>query len=288
MLNISLRALAVAAVFFAGAAARADEYNFAGLVSPPAGTEAKWIIDMSAMVGVSPSYPGASTYSFYGLPGVSIRHFGQPERFSAPDDAVSLMLWHNDMLAVGASGNWVGSRAIRNNPALYGVEGVAASVELGAYFEVTPANWFRLRGDVRKAVSGYDGWVGRLSGDVWRKFGKWTLSVGPRLDFGNDEFANAFFSVEPWQAQLNRYAGGRLTAYDASGGLMDAGFNATVRYEISDAWRVSAFGTYKLLTDSAASSPIVKVGGSPNQLTAGVELRYSFRTKALYWLPGFF
>lgn len=287
-MKTSLRALAIAAALVAGAAARADEYNLDGLITPPPGTQAKWVVDVSAMGGVSPSYPGAKTYSFYGLPGVAIRHYGEPERFSSPDDSVSLAVLKNQLFAIGPAGNWVGARTIRNNPALYGLSDVNASIELGAFAEFTPTDWLRVRAEARKAVTGYDGWVGLIGADVWHKFGKWTLSIGPRFDFGNDQFATAFFSVEPWQAQLNRFAGGRLTAYDASGGLVDAGFTAAARYEISETWRATLFGTYKSLTGSAANSPVVKVGGSQDQFTAGVELRYSFRTKDLYWLPSFF
>lgn len=287
-MKTSLRALAIAAALVAGAAARADEYNLDGLITPPPGTEAKWVIDLSAVGGVTPSYPGAKTYSFYGLPNIAIRHYGEPERFSAPDDSASIAVLKNEFFAIGPAGNWVGARTLRNNPALFGLSDVNAAIELGGFVEATPTSWLRVRGELRKAVSGSYGLVGSLGADVWRKWGRWTLSIGPRFDFGNDQYTNAYFSVEPWQAQLNRFAGGRLTAYDASGGLVDAGATAVARYEISESWRVSGVLAYRALTGSAANSPVVKVGGSDNQFGVGLELRYSFRTKDLYWIPSFF
>jgi outer membrane scaffolding protein for murein synthesis (MipA/OmpV family) len=287
-LKISLRALAIAATLVPGAAAHAaDEYNLPFLITPPPGTTAEWIVDVSAMGGVAPSFPGAKTYSFFGLPGIAIRRAGEPERFSAPDDSVSLAIVKNSWFAAGPAGRWVSDRSIKNYPELFGLYDVNASIELGGFFEITPVSWARVRGEVRKAVSGYDGWAFSLGGDIWHKWDRLTLSIGPRLDFGNDQYASAFFTVLPWQAQLNQFSGGKLTAYKATGGLVDAGFTVAARYELSDTWRVSAYGTYQSLTGSVADSPVATRAGSTNQYAAGIELRYSFLTKDLYWVPKF-
>ncbi|MCI4677932.1 MipA/OmpV family protein [Rhodoblastus acidophilus] len=293
-MKISSRGLSIAAAFLSGAAglclgaaARADEYNLPSLITPPPGTTADWIVSVSAMGGVAPSFPGAKTYSFFGLPGISIRRADQPERFSAPDDSLSLTVLHNDWIAVGPAGRWVSDRSIKNYPELFGLNDVSASIEVGGFVELTPVSWGRIRAEVRKAVSGYDGWVAMLGGDVWQKWGPLTLSIGPRLDFGNDQYASAFFSVDPWQAALNQWAGGRLTAYNATAGLVDAGFTVAARYDLSPAWRISAYGTYQALTGSVANSPVTTQAGSSNQFAAGVEIRYSFLTKDLYWIPKF-
>ena len=286
-MNISLRALAVAAALFPSLAAHADEYNLPSLITPPPGTTADWIVDVSAMGGIAPSFPGAKNYSFFGLPGIAIRRVGEPERFSAPDDSVSLAILKNSLFAIGPAGRWISDRSVRNYPELFGLNDVSASIELGGFVEFTPVSWGRIRGEVRKAVSGYDGWAASLGADVWQKFGRLTLSIGPRLDFGNDQYASAFFSVQPWQAALNQFVGGSLTPYKATGGLVDAGFTVAARYELSETWRVSAYGTYQSLTGSVADSPVATRAGSTNQYAAGIELRYSFLTKDLYWVPKF-
>jgi len=287
ILKISLRALAIAATLVSGAAARADEYNLPTLITPPPGTTAEWIVDVSAMGGIAPSFPGAKNYSFFGLPGIAIRRVGEPERFSAPDDSVSLAILKNSLFAVGPAGRWVNNRDVKNYPELFGLSDVNASIELGGFVEFTPLSWMRIRGELRKAVTGYDGWAGFLGGDVWQKFGRLTLSIGPRLDFGNNQYASSFFTVQPWQAALNQFSGGRLTAYNATGGLVDAGFTVAARYELSETWRVSAYGTYQALTGSVADSPVATRAGSTNQFATGIELRYSFMTKDLYWVPKF-
>jgi MipA family protein len=286
-LKLFLRALAGAAVVVSATAAHADEYNLPALITPPPGTTAEWIVDVSAMGGVAPSYPGAKTYSFFGLPGIDVRRADQPERFSAPDDSLSLAILKNDWFAVGPAGRWINDRNIKNNPELFGLYDVNAAIEIGGFAELTPTPWLRLRAEARKAVSGYDGWAFFLGGDVWHRWGNLTLSIGPRLDFGDSRYATAYFSVQPWQAALNQWAGGRLTAYNATGGLVDAGFTVAARYKLSDTWRASVYGTYQALTGSVADSPVATRAGSTNQFAAGIELRYSFVTKDLYWLPKF-
>lgn len=286
-LKLSFRALAIAAALFSSAAARADEYNLPGLINPPPGTPAEWIVDVSAMAGVAPNFPGANTTSFFGLPGVAIRRNGEPERFSSPDDSVSLAIIKNDLFAIGPSGNWVSSRNVKNNWRLFGLDDVNASVEIGGFAEWTPLSFLRVRAELRKAVSGYDGWAGLIGADVWHKWGRWTLSAGPRLNFNNDQYADAFFSVQPWQAALNQMVGGPLTPYKATGGLTSAGVTVAARYELSETWRVSVYGNYSALTGSVSDSPVATRAGSTNQYAAGVELRYSFLTKDLYWIPKF-
>jgi outer membrane protein len=288
-LKISLRALSIAALLGSGGSALAqDEYNLPpSYFAPPPGTTAEWIVDVSAMGGIAPNFPGAKNYSFFGLPGIAVRRAGEPERFSAPDDSLSIAILKNEWFAVGPAGRWISDRSIKSNPELFGLSDVSASIEIGGFAEWTPVSWGRVRGEIRKAVSGYDGWAASLGADVWQKFGRLTLSIGPRLDFGNNQYADAFFTVYPWQAALNQLAGGQLYAYKATGGLVDAGLTVAARYEISDAWRVSAYGTWQALTGSVADSPVATRAGSTNQFATGIELRYSFLTKDLYWLPKF-
>ncbi|MGO8738945.1 MipA/OmpV family protein [Rhodoblastus sp.] len=246
-----------------------------------------WIVTIGGTMGIQPSYPGARSYSFMGMPTLEFRREDQPPRFGSPDDDFSFVVLHNDWLAVGPAANYVNSRSVRDNPALYGMNGVDASIELGAFAEWTPLSFLRIRGEVRKAVTGYDGMAYALDGDLWKRFGQLTLSIGPRLNFNNDQYANSFFSVTPWQAALNQSAGGLLTPYRATGGLTSAGFTAAARYEVNEFWRVSVFGNYEVLTGSVADSPIAIHAGSRDQFTAGVEIAYHYRTGALSFLPTF-
>ena len=291
-MKISSRGLSVSAALLLSAigmsaAARADDLQVPFLnFNAPASTP-QWIVTVGGMGGIQPSYPGAKGYAFYGLPTLEFRREDQPARFSSPDDDFSFVVLHNDWFAVGPAGNWVNNRSVRNNLALYGMNSVDASIELGAFAEWTPLSFLRVRAEARKAVSGYDGWAFNLGGDVWQKWGPVTLSVGPRLNFNNDQYANAFFSVSPIQALVNQSIGGVLTPYNASGGLTSAGLTAAARYEVNEQWRVSVFGNYQVLTGSIANSPLVLRDGSRDQFTTGLEIAYHYRTGALSFLPTF-
>jgi outer membrane scaffolding protein for murein synthesis (MipA/OmpV family) len=265
----------------AGSALAADLPSPATLSSPvalPPPAVPDWIVTVSGMPSVGPQYPGSKSYSAYGAGGVSIRRADQPERFGTPDDGFSLTLYETDWLHVGPVARYLNDRPLYHHPELTGLPYLAPAIELGGFVEVTPLSWLRGRLEVRQAVTGYDGLVATLSGDVWRRWGNLTLSIGPRLNFGNNKFAQAYFSVTPQQSAINLASGGSLTPYNAVGGLTSAGLTVAARYDYSETWRVTGYGGYQALTGSVASSPIVNHTGSTNQFTLGLELAYRFRT----------
>ncbi|WP_294536565.1 MipA/OmpV family protein [uncultured Rhodoblastus sp.] len=263
----------------------ADALRAADLPSPaalPPLPIPDWIVTVSGMPGVGPQYPGSKSYSAYGSGGVSIRRADQPERFGTPDDGFSLTFYETDWLHVGPVARYLNDRPLYHHPELTGLPYLAPALELGAFAEVTPFSWLRGRLEVRQAVTGYDGLVATLSADVWRRWGNVTLSVGPRLNFGSNNFARAYFSVTPQQSAVNLAHGGSLTPYNAVGGLTSAGFTVAARYDYSENWRVTGYGGYQDLVGSVANSPIVNHTGSTNQFTAGLELAYRFRTAGLF------
>jgi outer membrane scaffolding protein for murein synthesis (MipA/OmpV family) len=262
----------------AGSALAADLPSPANLSSPVAPPIPDWIVTVSGMPSLGPQYPGARSYSVYGAGGVSIRRADQPERFGTPDDGFSLTLYETDWLHIGPVARYLDDRPLYHHPELTGLPYLAPAVELGGFVEVTPLSWLRGRLEVRQAVTGYDGLVATLSGDVWRRWGNLTLSIGPRLNFGNNKFAQAYFSVTPQQSAINLANGGSLTPYNAVGGLTSAGLTVAARYDYSETWRVTAYGGYQALTGSVANSSIVAHTGSTNQFTLGIELAYRFRT----------
>jgi MipA family protein len=274
--------LALAAFFVGGAASAAD---LPSLKDTSAALPPDWIVTVTATAGIGPTYPGAQTYSFYGWPGISLRRSDQPERFSSPDDSMSVAIYHNDWFAIGPAGRWINDRDPKTDHALFGMNYVNTSIEIGGFAEWEPVSWGRIRAEVRKAVTGYDGWAATLEADVWRDWGPLRLSAGPRLEFGNQQYANAFFTVTPFQAALNQLSGGPLTPYSASGGLAAAGGALAARYDINETWRISGVGVYETLTGSDANSPLVTHTGSRNQFSAGLGIAYRFRTDALSWLP---
>jgi outer membrane scaffolding protein for murein synthesis (MipA/OmpV family) len=275
------------AALAAGAATSAMAADLPSYKTPlaPAPVSEGWIVTLSGQVSFGPSYPGARRYDFSGLPGVSLRRPGEREPFSTPDDGVSFALYNSEMLRLGPVARVVGDRWTRNNNALRGLPYVHYSVELGGFAELTPVSWGRLRVELRQAVSGHEGLVATVGGDVWQNWNGFTLSVGPRLYFGNDKYASTYFTVTPAQALAN----GVLTPYRATGGLTAAGATAALRYDFNEAWRATAFGNYQRLTGSVADSPLAqRVGdGARDQWYYGLRLSYRFRTGGDF-IPGLF
>jgi outer membrane scaffolding protein for murein synthesis (MipA/OmpV family) len=242
-------------------------------------------VTVSAMGSASPLFPGAKRYGFFGLPGISIRKghdLSELDPFSAPDDSFGIALYHDDTLQVGAAARWIGERSASSNHELYGLPTIAATIQVGGFMEYRPTEWMRARIEVLQGVTGNHGLVANLGADVWRSWGPITLSLGPRLYFGDVGYANGYFSVTPAQSLVNLVNGGRLTPYNAVGGLTAAGFTAVARYDINEIWRVSAFANLQYLTGSVAGSPVVTQAGSRDQYFIGLEVAYRFRTKG--WL----
>ena len=105
-----------------------------------------------------------------------------------------------------------------------------------------------------------------------------TLSLGPRLNFGNNAYANSYFSVSPGEAELN----GRLQPYQAQGGFTAAGGLATIRYDITPNCNATVFGGLQRLTGSVGASPIPNLIGSRDQFTAGLSFNRSFEVQK-FW-----
>jgi outer membrane scaffolding protein for murein synthesis (MipA/OmpV family) len=92
------------------------------------------------------------------------------------------------------------------------------------------------------------------------------------MSFGDSNFADAYFSVTPFEASLN----GLVTPYKASGGVTSVGVLASASYAWSEQWSTTVYAGYRRLVGDAADSSITRRLGSPDQFTVGASLSYSF------------
>ncbi|WP_457089627.1 MipA/OmpV family protein [Microvirga sp. P5_D2] len=266
------KSLALASLIMTGAAAlpahAADPASYTTLPSMTSG----WIVTLKGNLKVGPSYPGADDWSFIGFPSMSFRRAGTVERFSAPDDGLSFSFLSYSSLRFGVVGRFQGGRYYQDNRELYGLEKINWAVEPGLFVEYWPVEFLRARAEVRRGFNGHEGFVADLGLDLVQSFGALTVSVGPRLALGDDEFTQTYFGVTPVEAALN----GQLTPYDPSGGITSVGATVGASYTWSEQWSTTAFVTYKHLVGDAADSPIVKQFGSENQVGVGLTVSYSF------------
>ena len=226
---------------------------------------------------VLPDFPGSKSY--YVLPSVHIAYLkpGEKDSFYTQDDSFDFRVIDTTFFKAGPVANYQRRRGLSDgNGQFFGLRNVGDSVELGGFVEVWPApEHLRLRGEIRKAVTGYDGLVGTVGADFIGRLGPFQASVGPRVKFGDQRYVDRYFSIQPFEAALN----GRVTPYQASAGVTSVGAFATVRYDINQTYSVSLFGGYDRLANSVGNSPVATVLGSRDQFTGGVTLAYTFGFK---------
>jgi MipA family protein len=233
-----------------------------------------WIVTVTGNAKVGSSYPGADDLSFIAFPSFNLRRPGEPKRFTTPDDGLSLPFYDTRSLRAGVTGRFKGGRYLGSDRRLFGFEDVKWAVEPGLFVEFWPADFLRLRAELRRGLNGHDGFVADFGGDVVSRFDRFTFSIGPRLALGDEEYVQTYFGVRPFEAALN----GLVTPYSPSGGLTSIGASSSLSYDWSEQWSTTVSASYAHLVGDAADSPIVKRFGSEHQFTLGASVSYSFST----------
>jgi outer membrane protein len=236
-----------------------------------------WIVTVRGIGAVTPSFPGSGRLRPYPFPSISFRRIGEPELFSTPDDGFGFSLIDVDGFRFGPVANFVFKRG--QGGSLLGVHTVELTYEVGGFIEYSTGDHFRARAELRQGVNGHRGFVAALGADLYAGDGRATISIGPRINFGDDRYADAYFSVTPFEAWMN----GRIPPYEASGGLTAAGGLATIRYNFTKDTSATIYGGMQRLTGSVGSSPIPDLIGSRSQFTAGLSVARSFELRGLRW-----
>jgi outer membrane scaffolding protein for murein synthesis (MipA/OmpV family) len=111
---------------------------------------------------------------------------------------------------------------------------------------------------VRYGVIGHNAWVGEVGADgIAYPMEGLTVTLGPRLSFGTDNFAQTYFGVSGPES-----AASGLPEYSASGGLLGAGMELGARYRFNERWGVEGAATWNRLVNDAADSPVTKTGSA--------------------------
>jgi MipA family protein len=257
----------------------ASAASAADLTPPPPAPVEGWTITLGVGPEVFTSFPGASSVSIWPTGYISYRRPGEPEPFVSPDDGLGIALLDLPWIKAGPVARFISERtlsggfgSIGNNENFFGLHNVGFTAELGGFVELWPTDYFRARFEARQGVSGAQGFDANIELDIVERYGPWTFSVGPRFQFGDDQFMNAYFSVTPAEAALN----GNVFSYQAHGGLTSVGGLGAIKYAFTPAWSTTVFGGVNGYVGSAGGSPIPNRLGSLDDLTAGVIVAYSF------------
>ena len=175
---------------------------------------------------------------------------------------------------IGFTGSfrYIGERKAEDYPELTGLADLDAALEIGGGLTYTADN-FEVFGLARYGVMGHSSLTGDLGANaILRPTDQLTLRVGPRLFFGDDEYAQRYFGVTATEAAN---PGNTFTAYDATGGLLSRGFEVSADYAFNADYGVTATVRYDEYLNGAADSPIVQQGSS-DAVTAAILLTHRF------------
>ncbi len=147
----------------------------------------------------------------------------------------------------------IGDRSAEDSPELAGLEDIDTAVELGFGLTFQQTNWMAF-GEVRKGVTGHSGVTGTVGADlIYRPNNQWLITAGPRVNFGDDEFAATYFGTP-----ISGTTG--FAPFDAKGGALGAGLEVAGTYFIDDKWALEGAVSYEKLLGDAADSPITQNG----------------------------
>jgi outer membrane protein len=247
---------------------------------PAPGTAAgEWMVTIGAWTFAQPSFEGSDELAFGAQPILNIRRRGTREWLSLPTDHGGATLFSTSNFRIGPSFKFVQKRDDGDYAALRGLGTVDWALEAGAFAEFWPTESLRTRLEIRRGFNGHQGFAAELSADGVRRLGEsWILTVGPRLSFADGEYMNTYFSVSPAQAVASG-----LAPFDAEGGLKSAGLGTSLTYQWTPQIATTAFAEYARLLGDAARSPIVQDRGSPDQLSVGIGVKYTFSVGIPNW-----
>jgi outer membrane scaffolding protein for murein synthesis (MipA/OmpV family) len=238
---------------------------------PPAGTSDVYVVTITANGQFTPRFPGSRDLTGMVYPSLSFRRSDEPPRFTAPDDGISISVFDNPSFRVGPVARYQSGRYLQDDRRLFGLRKLDWDIEPGVFAEFWPLTFIRARLEARHGIRAGSGFAGNAGVDFVLPYQRFTVSVGPRMTFGDDQYVQRYFGVTPLEARRSRFA-----AFRPKGGITSLGLLGSVTYAWNETWATTAYVGYNRLIADAADGPIVRGIGSRDQLTFGAKLSYSF------------
>ena len=254
--------MTAAALLFAPVSASAGDYFWSG----------DWYLKVGAAGFSAPRYEGSKKYLFQVTPLISLGKAGSTVRFSSRNDNPSFALIDNGAFRAGATGKLIMPRDEGDSDDLKGLTPVKFGGELGAFAEVYPTDFLRLRGEVRHGIRSHHGVVADIAADAFVDVvPNVRVSAGPRMTIASKDYMKTYYGVKP-----SEVAASGLAAYDPGGGIQSVGAGAAITWQVNEKIETSAFAEYKRLVGPAADSSLVKQRGDRDQFLIGVAATYKF------------
>ena len=231
-----------------------------------------WSLTVGASGFAAPDYDGSDELEFWAVPIISLGRAGPAARFVSRNDNISIALIDHGRFRAGPTGKLIFGRDGGDSPNLVGLDEVRFGGELGAFAEIYPFDWMRVRGEVRHGIRSHDGIVADLAVDAFLDVTETVrISGGPRLSYASDGYFDAFYGISPAEGVASG-----LAPYDPGSGIRSAGLGGAITWKTTDQLTTSLFGEYERLAGPAADSPLVRGRGSRDQFTFGLSAAYRF------------
>ena len=209
------------------------------------------VVTLRAGVQVSPSFFGSDEYELGPDLAARLDYVRFPGGF---EYGSSRTVGFRTGWGIQGSFRYIGER---KDDDIEGLDKVDWTAEAGLGLGYEQRSW-RAFADVRYGVIGHNTWVGQVGADaIAYPIEGLTLTAGPRLQFGTDNFAQTYFGISAEESMASG-----LDPYDASGGLLATGIEIGARYLINERWGVEGALTYERLVNDAADSPITRQGSA--------------------------
>lgn len=241
------------------------------LLSAGAAEAKDWIVNVGARVQALPPYEGASYQRILPSPTLSVRSADRPYRFVPPDGGTTFALIESDHFVFGPMARFRYRR--QDEGKLIGLRDIKWAAEPGAFVDIYPVKWLRLRGELRHGVGGHTGFVADVGGDLIYTGQKWDFSIGPRVGWGDRKYLDRYFGVTPQEAAASPFIN---RAYAPSSGRRYAGVEFASAYHLNERWTIKGDVGYRKLTDKAKNSPIVILAGDVDQYSGSLGISYAF------------
>lgn len=237
-------------------------------------TNATWRVQAGGGVLVTPDFQGSSSHRTRALPYISV-DYGDLISASVAG-GVSANLFREGDFVAGPIARFQFGQKEKDSPDLRGLGGVDPSVEVGGFVRYQRGPFSMRLTAGQDVIGGHRGTVSELGGSLTKAIaqtgaGPVFVSAGPSVTFVTARVNRAFFGIDRVQS-----AASGLPIYRPSGGVQQFGLNATVIAPLNRRLTVVGIAGYSRLLDAAADSPRVRLRGSPDQISGGVFLTYSF------------
>jgi outer membrane scaffolding protein for murein synthesis (MipA/OmpV family) len=202
-------------------------------------------------LAVQPSYIGSKRDKIMPTPFFDVRY--EDLAFLSVGEGVGVNLLRGDGFRAGVAVGYDLGRNTHDDPRIRNLPNVAVAAEpkIFAQYFLSPVV---LTLDLRKGIGGNNGIVGDVGAYVpipLNKANSLILFAGPSVTLADGNYMKSYFSVSP---ESSRISG--LRAFDAGGGLANAGAGTTLLYLLGDHWLVESNVAYQRLLGDAGRSPI--------------------------------